>query len=139
MNRALSILFLLLALIISVQPVSAFHFCGGELASVEFFKSNEAASCCCSDDSPAQRRGTEFSHSGCCHTVVIESSTDDYGSVSVDKLSQLPQPTFMLFAKPGVAYSFGDSYISDIKFNAPPELLPTTGRELLTRICTLII
>lgn len=136
MRRLVTIWICFFVLLIAVHPVLAFHFCSGKLASVEAL-SQETSECC----SKASSENMSHEHvigSTCCHTFVVELSTDDY----LQQDSNRQTVSFSVFA-----FVYASNFVADIVFDsifstkrgAPPVYFCTEGRDLLTRFCVYII
>lgn len=134
MKRLITILLSVLVLLIAVQPVLAFHFCSGRLASIEVL--SQGASGCCPETSSDTNK--QVIGSDCCHTSVVELSTDDY--LQQDSNQQIVPFSVLAFVyvRTLIADFTFDSVLSS-KREAPPVYLFTEGRDLLTRFCVYII
>lgn len=134
MKRLTALWISLLVLLIAVQPVFAFHFCSGKLASVEM--SSQTTSGGCSNPSPDDTK--EHIGSSCCHTSVVELSTDDY--VQQDTNPQIVP--FSVWAFIYVKSIFTDVALDSVslsKRKVPPVSVYKEGRDVLTRFCVYII
>lgn len=140
MNRILSISLLVLASLIAMQPVLAFHFCSDKLASVELLDVQEKDCGTCSGDHQPMRDQIEFSvDKSCCHTSVAQLSTDEYDRQ--DSGSQVPvvKSIDFLYIKDLIISLLAGGIISSQITSAPPEHSFVTGRMILARICVFII
>lgn len=136
MTTLLAIVFVLL---IALHPVVAFHFCSDSLVSLEL--NTPDIRNCCSDKDPIQQ-DTQNDHidSECCHTSVLELSTDnfltqhDQGHIDILKSFSC---TFLLVKNIFLETIDRDCLALKRKFLF--EHFYETGRVLLTRICVYII
>lgn len=125
-----------LVLLIAIQPVLAFHFCSGRLASVEVPSPVDPG--CCPVSSSDHASDKQLMGDTCCHTSVVELSTDDY--VRQDTLQKDVPFSVLVFL-------YARSVVADILFNsissserkAPPVYLNKVGRDVITRFCVYII
>lgn len=137
MKRIYTILVSVLVLLIAVQPILAFHFCSGHLASIEI-SSLDGASGCCSDTSSDNISNEQIIGGSCCHTSVFELKTDNY--LQQDKDQQvLPFSVLtFIYVRNIVADIVSESTFTSKPKNSPVYLL-TKGREILMRFCVYII
>lgn len=85
MKRAISFILLISLLQATVQPTFAFHYCKGELLSVNFVKKDLPKSCC------------EKNRPGCCSDKFLKIKTDSFPIYRADANIQAPaflQPVF---------------------------------------------
>lgn len=126
----------LLVLLIAVQPVLAFHFCSGHLASVEVPSPVDPG--CCPVSSSDHTSDRQLIGDTCCHTSVVELSTDDYTrQETLQKDVPFSVLTF-LYARSIVVDILFDS-ISSSERMAPPVYINKVGRDVITRFCVYII
>ncbi len=98
--------------------------------------SSQATSGCCSNLSPDDTK--EYIGGSCCHTSVVELSTDDY--VQQDTNPQVVP--FSVFAFIYVKSIFTDTALDSIslsKRKVPPVYVYKEGRDFLTHFCVYII
>lgn len=80
MKQNISIFFLLIMLVVGVQPTLAMHFCGNDLHSVSVLNETLNNSCCTNDTSTNSNNdeACELEHDACCDTQNVELSTDSF-------------------------------------------------------------
>lgn len=135
MKRFITFLISVFVLLIAVHPVFAFHFCSGKLASVGITSLNTSR--CCSETS-SDNTSEKFIKAACCHTSVLELSTDDY--LQQDAYPQTQPLCVWVFTRV-------QSLVADLVFDsdstppcgAPPGCFYTGGRDLLMRFCVYLI
>ncbi|MDR0769389.1 MAG: hypothetical protein LBE71_05755, partial [Dysgonamonadaceae bacterium] len=85
MKQTISFITLIALLLTTVQPSIAFHYCKGELQSVDFVKKDMPKSCC------------EENHAGCCSDEYLQIKTNDFSILQTYTDIQppvLPQQVF---------------------------------------------
>ena len=142
MKYFLSISLLLLVMHLTVHPILSLHFCSGKLASTEFFSVQENDDCCGNSSSQEQEttcKGEHLVKEKCCNTSVLRLSGDEFEHISDANYSHTLKPVLFLSVRTIVSLLLSYDLVSSLNSYAPPEQLFTTGRELLARICILVI
>lgn len=139
MKRTTTLLTLVLVLLIAVHPVVAFHFCSDSLASVQL-SPQDIQSCC--PDKKSAHSDTKQSHidSQCCHTSVVELSTDSFLTQHNQEHTDIVKSfsyTFLI-VKNIFLETIDRDYLA-LRHKHLSEHFYETGRVLLTRICVYII
>ncbi|MFA6701863.1 MAG: hypothetical protein WCR12_02830 [Dysgonamonadaceae bacterium] len=80
MKKSITIFFLLIMLLVGVQPTLAMHFCGNDLHSVSVLNETLEDSCCAASTSTnsENKQMCELEHDTCCDTQNVELSTDSF-------------------------------------------------------------
>ena len=138
MKRFTTILLLTIALLTALHPVVAFHYCSGNLASMEFF--TQESSCCCYSDTDLNRLQENVIHEkDCCNTVSLDIATDDYLVVGKTVIPAFFSNCFICLLPNELPYLNFDMVEYSIIPRAPTEYILSTGREILSRICVYLI
>ncbi|MCP3893349.1 MAG: hypothetical protein GY706_01770 [Bacteroides sp.] len=139
MKRTTTILTLLLVLLIAVHPVVAFHFCSDRLASVQL-STQDIHSCCSNEESGHNDAKQNHIDSKCCHTSVVELSTDSFVTQHNQEHTDIVKSfsyTFLI-VKNIFLETIDRDYLA-LRHKHLSEHFYETGRVLLTRICVYII
>lgn len=136
MKRSVTLVIFVLLLLIAVQPALVFHFCSGRLAAMDIPLLEVESDCCFGMSTEDSQDGAVISKT-CCHSSILELSTDDYVRQNTDQ-PVVPLVLLFIYSKNFIAVSGTEPTVSS-EFIDSSLCLPTEGRSLLSRFCIYII
>lgn len=136
MKRTTTLFLIAFVLLLAIHPVVLFHFCSGSINSVQILSEQETTQCCEKESSSDRASSLSQIENKCCHTSVLELSTDDYLQHHTNQRAELLKSFDFIFLYASVLLSeTTNADILSSKHRLSPEIVYETGRELLTRIC----
>ncbi|MCD8319127.1 MAG: hypothetical protein LUC45_10080 [Paraprevotella sp.] len=137
MKRKVVILLSAFVLLLAVHPALAFHFCGGDLSSVEVPYWHDAGLSCCCGGAAGTGKASVVAEAGCCHMRMVYLSTDNYLQQDTLQVPPCTATAFFEFRVPSCLLFSPFQRI--VKADIPPLLCHERGRERLSRFCVYLI